>query len=61
MGLLDGKGLAIEPKDWAKVHTRGGGEHRLNRDAHKWDPRGIGPLSKSGGKKAPAPVRKRKT
>jgi lysine 2,3-aminomutase len=61
MGLLDGQGLAIEPKDWSKVHTRGGGEHRLNRDAHKWDPRGIGPLSKSGGKEAPAPGRKRKT
>jgi lysine 2,3-aminomutase len=41
-GLLDGDELAIEPKDWAKMHTRGGAEHRLNRDSQKWSPRGIG-------------------
>jgi lysine 2,3-aminomutase len=42
-GLLDGDQLAIEPKSWAETHTRGGGEHRLNRDAGKWTPYGIGP------------------
>jgi lysine 2,3-aminomutase len=42
-GLLDGDQLAIEPKSWAETHARGGGEHRLNRDAGKWTPYGIGP------------------
>jgi lysine 2,3-aminomutase len=41
-GLLDGDELAIEPADWAKTHARGGAEHRLNRDAGKWNPLGIG-------------------
>ena len=47
-GLLDGDELAIEPIDWAKMHARGGVEHRLNRDANKWNPRGIGAISASG-------------
>jgi lysine 2,3-aminomutase len=41
-GLLDGDELAIEPIHWAKMHARGGAEHRLNRDAGKWNPLGIG-------------------
>jgi lysine 2,3-aminomutase len=41
-GLLDGDQLAIEPADWEATHARGGGEHRLNQDPEKWNPRGIG-------------------
>jgi len=61
-GLLDGDQLAIEPEDWAKVHARGGAEHRLNRDLNKWNPRGIGPQAGAtgGGKSAPADRRKEK-
>jgi lysine 2,3-aminomutase len=47
-GLLDGEQLAIEPQDWAEIHARGGMEHRLNRDAGKWNPRGIGSTPPSG-------------
>lgn len=47
-GLLDGDELAIEPQDWAKTHARGGAAHRLNRDAEKWNPLGIGPGASAG-------------
>jgi lysine 2,3-aminomutase len=59
-GLLDGERLAIEPQDWAEVHGRGGGEHRLNRDAGKWNPRGIGAEPPSGGADRPDPGQRRK-
>jgi lysine 2,3-aminomutase len=58
-GLLDGEQLAIEPQDWAEIHTRGGVEHRLNRDTKKWNPRGIGSPPNSGEEEAPSsPQRK---
>ncbi|MBN1438122.1 MAG: lysine 2,3-aminomutase [Anaerolineales bacterium] len=54
-GLLDGDDLAIEPRDWGITHTRGGMEHRLNRDSGKWNPRGIGaPPGPGGGAEAGA-------
>jgi lysine 2,3-aminomutase len=59
-GLLDGDELAIEPKDWAKMHVRGGSAHRLNRDADKWNPRGIGPNSLSGESRDTSPPGPRK-
>jgi lysine 2,3-aminomutase len=49
-GLLDGDKLAIEPQDWAEIHARGGSEHRLNRNAEKWNPRGIGHPADGGSK-----------
>jgi len=58
-GLLDGEQLAIEPQDWARTHSRGGGEHRLNRDADKWTPRGIGADSSSAGEESPKPAKPR--
>jgi lysine 2,3-aminomutase len=58
-GLLDGNGLAIEPRDWEKTHARGGAEHRLNRDASKWNPRGIGPLAAAGDDPKPGPPGRR--
>jgi lysine 2,3-aminomutase len=47
-GLLDGDELAIEPQDWARTHARGGAQHRLNRNAEKWNPRGIGHPASGG-------------
>ncbi len=41
-GLLDGERMSIAPEGFAKTHKRGGGAHRLNQDAHKWEPFGIG-------------------
>jgi lysine 2,3-aminomutase len=41
-GLLDGERLSISPEGFDQTHRRGGGAHRLNQDAHKWEPFGIG-------------------
>lgn len=41
-GLLQGERINIAPEGFDKTHRRGGGEHRLNQDAHKWEPFGIG-------------------
>jgi lysine 2,3-aminomutase len=59
-GLLDGDQLAIEPADWEKMHARGGAEHRLNRDAAKWNPRGIGAQPDPGGSKSSGASEKRR-
>ncbi len=40
--LLAGESLAIKPEGFDETHARGGGQHRLNQDAHKWQPHGIG-------------------
>jgi len=40
--LLEGKRLNIAPEGFDEVHRRGGGQHRLNLDQHKWQPLGIG-------------------
>jgi len=40
--LLEGKRLNIVPEGFDEVHRRGGGQHRLNLDQHKWQPLGIG-------------------
>jgi lysine 2,3-aminomutase len=43
LGLLEGERLTIEPADFEATHVRGSGhQHRLNADAHKWQPLGIG-------------------
>jgi lysine 2,3-aminomutase len=43
LGLLEGERLTIEPQDFEATHVRGAGhQHRLNTDAHKWQPLGIG-------------------
>jgi lysine 2,3-aminomutase len=42
LGLLEGERLTIEPEGFSDAHVRGGGQHRLNADAHKWQPLGIG-------------------
>jgi lysine 2,3-aminomutase len=42
MGLLDGEDLAIRPQGFDELHNRGGGQHRLRADSHKWKPLGIG-------------------
>jgi len=34
--------LSIAPEGFEQTHKRGGGKHRLNADAHKWEPFGIG-------------------
>jgi lysine 2,3-aminomutase len=41
-GLLEGERLTIEPEGFADTHHRGGHQHRLNADTHKWQPLGIG-------------------
>ena len=41
-GLLQGERINISPEGFDKTHRRGGGEHRLNQDAQKWQPFGIG-------------------
>jgi lysine 2,3-aminomutase len=49
-GLLAGERMTIEPSGFAETHVRGAGQqHRLNADAHKWQPLGIGrPAAASG-------------
>jgi lysine 2,3-aminomutase len=43
LGLLEGERMTIEPDGFANTHVRGEGhQHRLNADAHKWQPLGIG-------------------
>jgi lysine 2,3-aminomutase len=43
LGLLEGERLTIEPEGFSSTHVRGEGhQHRLNADAHKWQPLGIG-------------------
>jgi lysine 2,3-aminomutase len=43
LGLLEGERLTIEPEGFGAIHVRGEGhQHRLNADAHKWQPLGIG-------------------
>lgn len=41
-GLLAGERLAIQPEGFDRVHQRGATAHRLNADANKWSPLGIG-------------------
>ncbi len=41
-GLLDGQQMTIKPEGFDRLHTRGGGLHRLRMDADKWKPLGIG-------------------
>jgi lysine 2,3-aminomutase len=43
-GLLDGESQAIVPEGFEGAHLRGGNLHRLNADAEKWKPLGIGDL-----------------
>jgi lysine 2,3-aminomutase len=42
-GLLDGEEMFLKPQGFDEMHNRGGGQHRLRSDTHKWDPLGIGP------------------
>ncbi|MEP7359858.1 MAG: hypothetical protein ABI847_21585, partial [Anaerolineales bacterium] len=43
LGLLEGERMTIEPEGFSSTHVRGEGQqHRLNTDAHKWQPLGIG-------------------
>ena len=43
LGLLEGERLTIEPEGFGATHVRGEGhQHRLNADARKWQPLGIG-------------------
>ncbi len=41
-GLLDGDEMFIKPEGFEELHNRGGGQHRLRADTHKWKPLGIG-------------------
>lgn len=41
-GLLDGDAMVIKPEGFDELHNRGGGQHRLRADEHKWKPLGIG-------------------
>jgi lysine 2,3-aminomutase len=41
-GLLDGSQMFIAPEGFNELHNRGGGQHRLRTDSHKWKPLGIG-------------------
>jgi len=41
-GLLDGQQMDIRPQGFDRLHTRGGGAHRLRNDENKWKPLGIG-------------------
>lgn len=41
-GMLDGDEMFIKPEDFDLLHNRGGGQHRLRSDEHKWKPLGIG-------------------
>jgi lysine 2,3-aminomutase len=50
LGLLEGERMTIEPEGFASTHVRGEGQqHRLNTDAHKWQPLGIGGAPAVGG------------
>jgi lysine 2,3-aminomutase len=42
LGLLEGDRLTIEPAGFSETHLRGAEPHRLNVDASKWQPLGIG-------------------
>jgi lysine 2,3-aminomutase len=42
LDLLEGERMTIEPEGFVEAHQRGGQQHRLNVDAHKWQPLGIG-------------------
>jgi lysine 2,3-aminomutase len=42
LGLLEGQRMTIEPAGFEAVHLRGAHQHRLNADASKWQPLGIG-------------------
>ena len=52
LGLLEGDRLTIEPAGFNETHLRGAEQHRLNADASKWQPLGIGtpdrPVLKDG-------------
>jgi lysine 2,3-aminomutase len=52
LGMLEGERLTIEPAGFNETHLRGAEQHRLNADASKWQPLGIGipdrPLLKDG-------------
>ncbi|HPH94667.1 MAG TPA: lysine 2,3-aminomutase [Anaerolineaceae bacterium] len=41
-GLLDGERLSIQPEGFDELRIRGGAQHRLRADPHKWQPLGIG-------------------
>lgn len=47
-GLLEGDALAIKPEGFDHLHQRGGGAHRLNADASKWQPYKSPPPQKNG-------------
>jgi len=42
MGLLNGDDMFIKPEGFDRLHNRGGDQHRLRSDQHKWKPLGIG-------------------
>jgi lysine 2,3-aminomutase len=42
VGMLEGERLTIEPAGFSETHLRGAEQHRLNADASKWQPLGIG-------------------
>jgi lysine 2,3-aminomutase len=42
LGMLEGERLTIEPAGFNEMHLRGAEQHRLNADASKWQPLGIG-------------------
>ena len=52
LGMLEGERLTIEPAGFNVTHLRGAEQHRLNADASKWQPLGIGtpdrPVLKDG-------------
>jgi len=52
VGMLEGERLTIEPAGFNETHLRGAEQHRLNADASKWQPLGIGtpdrPVLKDG-------------
>jgi lysine 2,3-aminomutase len=52
LGMLEGERLTIEPAGFNETHLRGAEQHRLNADASKWQPLGIGtpdrPVLKDG-------------
>lgn len=53
-GLLEGDALQITPSTFGETHRRGAQEHRLNQDATKWQPIGIGKRPEAVGRKRPA-------
>ena len=46
--LLRGEGMAIKPEGFEQTHRRNAGDHRLNHDANKWQPYGIGDAGSNG-------------